>query len=109
MRNGFYPELRSRKKRLAHGKQAEILFFTILNFPEGHFVAIHKILWIRNGQALIYIKEKLDRIANILDTAFRETFGEILEKSDYIITLKGTTREGKIENISDYSFTIDRK
>jgi Tol biopolymer transport system component len=33
--------------------------------PEGSFIATHKILWTRDGQALIYTREKLDRIANI--------------------------------------------
>jgi len=35
------------------------------SLPEGDLIATFKILWTKDGKALIYAKEKLDRIANI--------------------------------------------
>lgn len=34
-------------------------------FPEGDFLAASKLLWAKDGKALIYTKERLNRIANI--------------------------------------------
>jgi Tol biopolymer transport system component len=78
--NGTNPSVSPDGKRLAyiHRKASnndtlDILVMSLENgqivrefvLPEGTFIGTQKILWTKDGQALIYTREKLDRIANI--------------------------------------------
>jgi Tol biopolymer transport system component/DNA-binding winged helix-turn-helix (wHTH) protein len=78
--NGTNPSVSPDGKQLAyiHRKESnndtlDILVMSLENgqiirefvLPEDTFIGTHKILWTRDGQALIYTREKLDRIANI--------------------------------------------
>jgi len=78
-----------------------------LKFEENNFSAYHAVLETVEGQQ-IWSSNKLkarngDKSLEVLIPT------KLLKKSDYILSLKGVTKDGIFERVEDYTFTITRE
>lgn len=80
-----------------------------LKFEEGNFPSYFAVIetvegrHIWSGKITKPAKNKNEKAVTAIVPA------RFLQKADYIITLKGLTKDGAYESVGDYSFTVDRR
>jgi len=80
-----------------------------LKFEEGDFASYFAVIETVEGRH-IWSGKITKPAKNTNEKAVTATVpARFLQKADYIITLKGLTKDGAYESVGDYSFTVDRR
>jgi cbb3-type cytochrome oxidase subunit 3 len=75
-----------------------------LKFEQGDFISYHAALETIEGSQIWSSKKLKAQKGNVVTVSIP---AKLLKKSDYILSLKGVTKEGVYERVEDYAFTIN--
>lgn len=80
-----------------------------LKFEEGDFTSYFAVIETVEGQKIWSGKILKSTVSKNERTVMATVAARLLKKGDYIITLKGMTKEQTYESAGDYSFSINRR